>query len=202
MNPRVRKKKPPDPLLSSFDLQITSSFLVDLAMSLLMHRFPFPAIPFPCPLLDPTLPSETRFYQIDSRVQSTTRRFRSQSESATILDIFWVPNLSGCCGLLGSTHGISSVPLLMLFLHVRGPGSVMFERTCPGWQVRSIACGCDGLAGENLPDGGPSSALSDRCCQDWRICSVSDASARPPSHRPPQVSATSLPISYYSNGLF
>ena len=148
MNPRERKKEPPDPLLSFFDLPITSSFLVDLAMSLLMHRFPFPAIPFPCSLLDLTLPSETRCYQIDSRVQSTTRRFRSQPESATILEIFWVPNLTGCCGLLGSTR----------------------------WQVR--------------------------CCQDWRIGSVSCASVRPPSLRPPQVSATSLPISYYSNGLF
>ena len=120
MNPRKRKKEPPDPLLSIFDLPIASSYLVDLAMSLHISRFPFPAIPFPCPFLDFALSSVSKFYQICSPpqpvvgVQSTTRRFRSRLYSATILGNYCVQTLSGCCGLTGSTRGSSSAPLLVL----------------------------------------------------------------------------------------
>ena len=140
MNPSVRKKKPPDPLLSSFDLSITSNLLVDLAMSLLLHRVPFPAIPFPWPLLDPTLLSATRFYQIDSRVQSTTRRFWSQSESATILDIFWVPNLSGYCDeTSGSNPGRVSASQLGSAILILGPRSAIAERRCHDWKTYSVS---------------------------------------------------------------
>uniref|UniRef100_A0A7C8YS23 Uncharacterized protein n=1 Tax=Opuntia streptacantha TaxID=393608 RepID=A0A7C8YS23_OPUST len=193
MNPRESKKEPPDPLFSPFDLSIASSSIVDLAMSLHNPRVPFPAIPFPCLFLGLALSSVSSFYQIGSPpqpvvgVQSMTRRFRSRTFLATILGNYWVQDVSGCVGLPGSTRGISSGPLLVLSIHFRGPRSVMFERNCPGWQVRSLACGCDGLAGETMQDGGPSSAISDRCCQDWCFCSVSCASVCPPSLRPTQV---------------
>ena len=116
MNLRERKKEPPDLLLPLFDLPITSSFLVDLAMSLLIHRFPFPAIPFPCPFLDFALSSVSMFYQIGSPpqpvvgVQSTTRRFRSWPYSAMIRRNYWVQNLCGCGGLPGSTRPPGSFP--------------------------------------------------------------------------------------------
>jgi len=95
MNPRARKKEPPDPLFSLFDLPIPSSSLVDLAMSLLIHRLPCPDIPFPCPFLDFVLSSVSMFCQIGSPpqpivgVQSTTRRFRSRPSSAALRRNYW-----------------------------------------------------------------------------------------------------------------
>uniref|UniRef100_A0A7C8YR93 Uncharacterized protein n=1 Tax=Opuntia streptacantha TaxID=393608 RepID=A0A7C8YR93_OPUST len=190
MNPRESKKEPPDPLFSPFDLSIASSSIVDLAMSLHNPRVPFPAIPFPCLFLGLALSSVSSFYQIGSPpqpvvgVQSMTRRFRSRTFLATILGNYWVQDVSGCVGLPGSTRGISSGPLLVLSIHFRGPRSVMFERNCPGWQVRSIVCGCDGLAGspggrsaftvgQILQAGGLRPTIGSRFCQAWRICSHS-----------------------------
>ena len=163
MNPRESKKEPPDLLLPLFDLPLTSRFLVDLAMSLLIHRFSFPTIPFPCPFLDFDLSSVSMFYQIGSPpqsvvgIQSTTRRFRSRPYSATIRRNYWVHNLCGCGGLPGSTRP-------------------------PGGRLAFIA-------GQNFQAGGPRSAIGGRCCQDWCICSESCASVCPASLRPTQVCA-------------
>ena len=48
MNPRARKKEPPDPLFSIFALPIPSSSIVDLAIYLFDYRLPCPVISFPC----------------------------------------------------------------------------------------------------------------------------------------------------------
>ena len=173
MNPRESKKEPPDPLFSVFDLPIASSSLVDLAMSLQIHRFPFPASFSPCPFLDFALSSVHSLFQIDYPlqpvvgVQCMTRRFRSRTLSATFLGYHWVQNVSGCVGLLGFTRGISSGPLPVLSIHIRGTRSVLFERNCPGWQVRSIVCDCDG---QILQAGGLRPAIGGRFCQAGRIC--------------------------------
>ena len=80
---------------------------------------------------------------------------------------------------------------------------MMFERNCPGWQVRSSVCGCEGLAGfpggrsaitvgQITPAGSLRSAIGGRFSQAWRICSVSCASVCPPSLRLTQVCANLL----------
>jgi len=69
MNPRARKKEPPDLLLPLFALPIASHLLDDLAIPLLLNRFPLPAILFPCPSLDFSLSSVASFYQFGSPPQ-------------------------------------------------------------------------------------------------------------------------------------
>ena len=163
MNPRERKKEPPDLLLPLFDLPIASNLLDDLAMPLLLHRFPLPATPFPCPFLDFSLSSVSKFYQIGSPPQpvvgvpSTTRRFRSRPYSTMIRRNFWVQFLCGCGGLPGST---------------RSPGGRL-----------------DFTAGQNFPAGGPRLAIDGCCCQDRCLCAESRASVCPASLRPTQVCA-------------
>ena len=66
----------------------------------------------------------------------------------------------------------------------------MFERSCPGWQVRSLVCGWAGLvgslggrsafiAGQIIQTSGQSSVRVGRYCQAWRLCSASCASVCP-----------------------
>uniref|UniRef100_A0A7C9DHX7 Uncharacterized protein n=1 Tax=Opuntia streptacantha TaxID=393608 RepID=A0A7C9DHX7_OPUST len=160
MNPRARKKEPPDLLFPLFALPIASHLLNDLALLLLLNRFPLPAIPFPCPFLDFSLSSVTSFYQIGSPPQlvvgipSTTRRFRSRPYSTMNRRIFWTQVLGGCGGFPGST---------------RSPGGRL-----------------DFTAEQNFPAGGPSLAIDGCCCQDRCICSESRASFCPASLRPTQ----------------
>ena len=142
---RKRKKEPPDSLLSILDLPFASSYLVDLAISLLISRSPFPAFPFPCPILDFALSSVSQFYQICSPpqpvvgVQSTTCWFRSRLSSATTLGNSYVQTLSRCCGLPGSTRGSSSAPLMVLILQFKGLRSAIVERSYQGWHIHSVS---------------------------------------------------------------
>uniref|UniRef100_A0A7C9CUJ7 Uncharacterized protein n=1 Tax=Opuntia streptacantha TaxID=393608 RepID=A0A7C9CUJ7_OPUST len=110
MNLRKRKKEPPDPWLSIFDFPIANSYLVDLAISLPISRAPFPAIPFPCPLLDFALFSVSKPFPIYSPPQPVV----------------------GLQFTTRSTRGSASTPRMVLSPQFRGPRPGIVERSCQG----------------------------------------------------------------------
>ena len=142
MNPRKRKKEPPDSLLPILDLPIASSYLADLAIASAKFQSPFPAFPFPCPLLDFALPSVFQCSQICSPpqpvdgVQSRNCWSRSRPSSATILGTSCVQTWSRCCG---SSRGRSSAPLMVLILKCKELRSAIVERRSQGWHICSVS---------------------------------------------------------------
>ena len=175
MNPRARKKEPPD-LLLSLPAPLTTSNLLDaLAKLLLLNRFPLPAFPCPCPCLDFSLTSVPQLCQIGAPPQSvvgtpsTTRRFRSRPYSTLIRRTFWMQVLDGCGGLPGST---------------RSPGRRL-----------------DLTTEQAFPAKGPRLTIDSCCCQDRCIFSARRAAVvRPPLAESGMCQHPSL-LSSCTNGL-
>ena len=117
MPSRRRRKKPPDPRLSPFDLLLDSSLPVDLATYWLYFWLRLQTCRFPCSIFD---------HGLSAGPMSSPVPFLSQME------------LGVCDGLVRYCRRVSFAPTMVPNVPNRGSGSANFERRWQDWLSRKL----------------------------------------------------------------
>uniref|UniRef100_A0A7C9CP89 Uncharacterized protein n=2 Tax=Opuntia streptacantha TaxID=393608 RepID=A0A7C9CP89_OPUST len=117
MTSRKRRKKPPDPRLSPFDLLLDSSLPEDLATYLIYFWLRLQACRFPCSIFDHGLSAVPMSFPVP---------FRSQLESGV------------CVGFIRYCRRASFAPTMVPNFQNRGSRSANFERCWQDWHIRTL----------------------------------------------------------------